>query len=191
VKLSLVVALAALVVGCSSHAVPPGHKGPWGGPCDRAYFVTPEFSTEERASLESSVTRWNERAITKLCLFDRVSSDHDDRHIVYKGRVGEWTGVEVEPGKTAIGLYRSWPDTIGILEGLSLDDFELVALHEFGHSHDLAHTARPALMAPSIGSATDFTEIDMTECRRVGACAGASVLTLTAEPAGCVLLRHD
>ena len=48
--------------------------------------------------------------------------------------------------------------------------FESVILHELGHSEELEHVPRNAVMAVREEHAEDFTEVDRAECRRAGLC---------------------
>lgn len=169
----LVLALTALLSAC----LIPDEKSlaPPDGTC-RTFVVAPEFTEAERAALERAVVRWNAIAIEPFCLRDGAPgeaevTDNGVFRVRYRSeywqqisaRLGgsDWWGVH----------FGARTHQIGIVDILGIDVFELVALHEFGHAHGLVHTGPPAIMTPGVGGTFDFTEIDMAECRRVGACA--------------------
>lgn len=173
------VVLCLLVgAGCGGNA--PEHRdeadaGP-AGPCDRTFLVSREFPLEERAALGRAVRRWNAIAIQQFCLEDAgeeiepSTAEHAIFRIAYKGEY--WKRVSESMGNVDfIGVYWGGPDVIGIVDSMPIDQFERVALHELGHAHGLSHTDAPAIMHAYEGTASDFTDKDIAECKRVGACA--------------------
>lgn len=168
-------ALAALVlVGCASYTDAPPSPAPtpvppasWG--CDRAFAASADFLPGERAALERAAARWNEVAVEQFCVVD---GDGQQLHGIWRIEVGspEWQHITSTFGGEFYGIHLGNTDRIGIVSGLEVSLFELVALHEFGHAHGLDHTEPPSLMCSWVGSADDFTPIDIAECKRVGAC---------------------
>jgi hypothetical protein len=159
-------ALVVLACGATSDPAPPS-------PCARTYFVSGAFSTDEHAALARANDRWTAIDVAPYCLVAREAPEHTIRRIPYQG--GEWQEISRSfGGANVLGLYRGADDSITIVDSLSTDLFELVAVHELGHAHGLAHVDAPAIMHATIGTATDFTPNDMAECRRVGACPDAS-----------------
>ncbi len=178
-------ALAAFLFGaCAEHhgaPLPPIPEPPPG--CERTFVVSPAFLPEERDALERAVTRWNRVAIEQFCLTDGTGEaiEHGIFRIEYGGTY--WKGLSAYfGGANILGVHFGESDQIGIVDTLGMDTFELVALHELGHAHGLAHTPPPSIMAASVGSASDFTSIDMGECRRVGACDGGDSDPLSFAP---------
>ncbi|MBX3218907.1 MAG: matrixin family metalloprotease [Labilithrix sp.] len=161
-----VVALLAIACGATTAPSPPS-------PCDRTYSVSSDFSSDERTALERANERWAEIAVAQFCLVDGDASRKTIRRIPYGS--AEWQELSRSfGGLNILGVYRGADDSITIVDSLALDLFELVALHELGHAYGLGHVDAPAIMHAAIGTATDFTPNDMTECRRVGACPGLS-----------------
>jgi hypothetical protein len=142
--------------------------------CDRTFLVSSDFPPDERAALQRAASRWNEIAIEQFCLqvTDEEIDGEDSRaifRIPYKGEY--WQKVSASMGGVDfIGIYWGW-DLIGIVDSMPIDQFERVALHEFGHAHGLGHTEAPSIMHAYDGTASDFTANDIAECKRVGACA--------------------
>lgn len=153
-------------------------------PCDRTFLVSSEFSPEERAALDRAAARWNEIAIEQFCLQDTAEEINGDDsraifRIPYKGEY--WQEISASMGGLDfIGIYWPW-DLIGIVDSMPIDQFERVALHEFGHAHGLGHTDAPSIMHAYEGTASDFTDKDIAECKRVGACEADSVASSSEE----------
>ncbi len=147
-----------------------GHDAPLPSTCDREFVVSPAFPPEERAMLEAAVVRWNAIATERFCL--RVGEADGVRHgitrIPYRGE--QWQQLSKTLGGADVLGVHYGNDQIGIVDVLDEVSFPLVALHEFGHAHGLGHIEAPAIMYYGIGTAFDFTALDMAECRRVGAC---------------------
>jgi hypothetical protein len=173
-RFAAIVAVLCLAVwglfGCSSE--PPKTSRP--GICDRVYFVSSAFPEEEYAAIDRANERWNAFGLERTCLTVGENEEHGIKRIVYASP--EWHALSREfNGLHILGVHRGSKDSIGIVgvgEALSLEYFEVVALHEFGHSRALRHTAKPAIMQPAIGDVFNFQPNDLKECRRVGACAG-------------------
>lgn len=173
--LLIVAALLAFLAACAAPVEKP--KSPRdGGSCDRTFIVSSDFPSREKEALQRAASRWNEIAIEQFCLAEADEpfgpDDMPMRGIFRMKREGEfWKSLsDSHGGATIIGVHFGESDQIGFVDDLSETDFELVALHEFGHAHALGHVAAPAIMHASIGTAWDFTSNDLAECQRVGAC---------------------
>lgn len=173
--LLIVAALLALLAACAAPVEKP--RSPQdGGSCDRTFIVSPDFPRNEQVALQRAVSRWNEIAIEQFCLTEGDEPFGPDempmRGIFRMQRGGEyWKSLsDSHGGINILGAYFSESDQIGLVDDLSEADFELVAIHEFGHARNLGHVAAPAIMHASIGTAWDFTPNDLAECQRVGAC---------------------
>lgn len=169
-------AIATLAVACvaDTHPIDYTPKRTPPGECGRTFVVAPEFTADERHALESSVERWNNVAIERFCLRDAKQGEaeqttHGVFRIAYKSPYWEQLSKNFG-GANLIGVHFGGSDQIGIVDALAPDVFEVVAVHEFGHARGLRHVSPPAIMAAIAGSAFDFTDNDMSECRRVGAC---------------------
>lgn len=135
------------------------------GDPDLVFAVDPQFSAEERADIERAAAQWNERTTTPIRF----------------GRHGGWRLEKVAWG----GITRRGAYIIEINDDLPVF---LPVLHEFGHALGLRHTCfaplvpgkrssdEPCGSRPSFGvmdaahATPEFTEFDMAECRRAGAC---------------------
>jgi hypothetical protein len=156
--LAVLTALVAFLVTC---AVSPSG----------AFAVSTEFSVEERAIIDRAVARWNEIAVPQFATYPSDEAQVGCRHCVYRIVIDSdlWRALDAKY-EGLLGIYEPAFDRIGIVWPLEPAVLELVALHEFGHAHGLVHTEDPAIMFFSVGSAVDFTDIDLAECRRVFAC---------------------
>jgi len=161
---ALVVALLLLLVACSAAIRSPYDSD---GGCGRTFHVSAAFTQGERAALESAVARWNEIADEQFCLDD---GDGNDEHGVFRLEGQELENLRADFKSDVIGVFYHEGGRIGIVANLPLDVFEVVALHEFGHAHGLQHTPPPSIMNAVVGTADDFTDNDLAECRRVSAC---------------------
>lgn len=172
--LLIVAALFAFLAACAAPVERP--KSPFvGGRCDRTFIVSPDFPESEQEALQRAATRWNEITIEQFCLVETdepFGPDDPARGIFRMKHGGEfWKSLsDKHGGVNIIGAHFPRFDQIGLVDTLSDTDFELVALHEFGHAHALGHVAAPAIMHASIGTSWDFTPNDLAECQRVGAC---------------------
>lgn len=172
----LVLVFVGLCGACTSpmrEKSEPKHKV--GSACDRAFLVAPEFLPDERTAMQSAIERWNAIAIEQFCLQSSTTPGEAERtdHGVFRVVYGspQWKQLSDQAGGSdVIGMHWSDTDQIAII-GTSAAEFELIALHEFGHAHGLGHIDPPAIMCAYIGTADDFTPNDIAECERVGACA--------------------
>lgn len=189
--------VAFLLVACGAFRekhVP--HYGPAPGTCDRVFVVSPDFDTDEVAALNRAVERWNYIATEQFCLSSGTGNERTVDHGIFK----TWRGTDEYNGwakdEPVIGLHWSGSDEIAIVGDLPIEDFELVALHELGHAHGLGHTPPPSIMCAYIGTADDFTGIDLDACRAAGACpplldAGSSSEIASQAPENaCTLLQR-
>lgn len=182
VLLTCISALVALLfIACSSpyHAGRPKPRQTPPGECGRTFLVAPEFTADEKEEILRAVDRWNDVSIETFCLAyskkpgEAETTDRGIYRIPYKGEA--WQAIsKMFNGENVLGVYWGASDQIGIVDGMAIETFYLVALHEFGHAHGLDHTACPAIMCPYVGTADDFAPNDMAECQRVGACARPS-----------------
>jgi hypothetical protein len=169
---------ALLVLGCAASSEKPEKPKPTPPlNCDRTFVLGLEFPEHERGAINRATTRWNAFAVEKFCVVEGDSSPEDVKHgifrIVYGGEY--WRQLSQSfGGSNVVGVHFGETDRIGIVDSLTEFDFELVALHEFGHAHGLGHTPAPSIMHASLRTAFDFTTFDFEECRRVGACVGNS-----------------
>lgn len=165
-----------LVVSCSSYGT-SGHKPlplPGPGDCNHSLTVTTDLSDEQRIIFNNDVARWNAIATEQFCTQPGEVNAATDQHIVFTFEHGGeyWKTLSQQfGGADVLGIYFGMADAIGFAMPQEDETFELTGLHELGHAHGLDHTVCPAIMCPYVGSATDFTPNDETECRRVGACA--------------------
>lgn len=139
--------------------------------CARVFKVRAGFSLEQRDSLARAAARWNEIAIESFCVQDdETEGGPEVRPIEYGG----------EEYQRLYAYFRSdfggahWIDAQGkdvivLRTDVDVLGFEAVAMHEFGHAHRLGHIPDPGIMSDAEFT-WDFTEYDLAECRRVGAC---------------------
>lgn len=152
---ALILAVMSLALGACF--VPQGRAE---SRCDRAFTVRPGFTVPQRRELEAAVTRWNYIAEEQFCIVEGYST---------KSYIYPRTIEEVEGG-WRVGYYVSEDDSVGVVTTLSLPDFGEIALHELGHAHGLDHAPAPAVMHYAAGTSKVFTDNDIAECQRVGAC---------------------
>lgn len=175
--LLIVAALLAFLAACAAPVESPKPSPRRdGGSCDRTFIVSSDFPAREHEALQRAADRWNEIAVEQFCLAQAEESlvppNMPSRAVFRMKHGGEyWQSLsDSHGGIDVIGVHLGDSDQIGFVDDLSEADFELVALHEFGHAHDLGHVAAPAIMHASIRTASDFTSNDLAECQRVGAC---------------------
>jgi hypothetical protein len=168
--------LSLLFFATVSACMVPIDRGypPSAADCDRTYYVSPDFPEGERQILDRAVRRWNEIAIEKFCLEDGEADRRAIVRIGYRGPL--WNDLSNNGQIDLLGVHWYGLDNIGIVDVLNPRTFYLVALHEFGHAHGLSHAGAPAIMHASIGTASDFTKIDLAECVRVEACEADTTL---------------
>lgn len=157
--------LLALSAGC---AVPAGRPAP---PCE-LFALSTDFTPTERSAVHTAVERWNARSELTICLKLQETGAPltAERAIVRVTRGSEdWATVETTHPDFA-GFMEPHRRTITIVGELGLVTTTRVTLHEIGHAFGLEHTPAPSIMHEWDGTADDLTEIDIVECRRVGAC---------------------
>lgn len=140
--------------------------------CDHPLRVSDVFDGEEYASLEAATARWNAVSDEKFCLIrKKLPAGIVKRAIVRVPTSNRSWQYNLEHiGYDLKGLYFPESDCVAVPEGLPKEELYGVVLHELGHALGLQHIAAPAVMADRQGSAVDFTENDLAECRRVGVC---------------------
>lgn len=117
----------------------------------RRYDFDSEFSTEEQVIIQQSLAKWSE-----------VSVYH-----MYRGAGG--VTIRKLESDTA-GKWYGGGRLIVVAPWVSQDPelFRAVVMHEIGHSIGLGHTTSGVMFPSTDGSR--ITEVDLAECRRVGAC---------------------
>ena len=139
------VPLLALLVGCSV-----AHAG--------TLRTLRSFPDAERAEVERAVAKWNERVRPEK----RLAFDDDGRWIVT--RRSPCTGTNGYADNTERIVYVTpGPEHAG--PGAST---YATALHELGHVLGLGHTTRGVMDPEHV--TIEFSEEDMAECHRAGAC---------------------
>lgn len=136
----LAAAALALLVGCVE-------------PDDPSFDIDSGFSDADVGGIVRAMGRWNKLTIpSKRMTLDRPSS---------------WRIERRDPG-TGFNGECLWPDRVVLIRPGS--DAEMVFLHEGGHVLDLGHVPDGTGVMSKSDALPDFTEADMAECRRAGAC---------------------
>jgi hypothetical protein len=138
--------VVALVTGCCGLLA-----------CGRPEVPVPidaTFTADERAAIASAIEDWNQRT--------------NDRHKI-ESRTWPWFIVRQDPGSARAGKCVFGAALILLRPGMSPDMLRAAARHELGHALGLQHVRR-GVMQPDTFAENDFSEEDVAECRRAGAC---------------------
>jgi hypothetical protein len=132
--------------------------------------VLPGFTADKRARLDSAVYKWNRVAKHPFCLKDGEAETSRIREVAFES--DEYKAISASfNGYQIYGVYYPDKDEVVLMSNIVDDFFEAVAMHELGHSIGLAHIEAPGIMFGGGGSPIpQFTDADMAECIRVGAC---------------------
>lgn len=117
-----------------------------------SFSIDPAFTPSEQEEIKRAAGAWN-----------TIAKDH----ITFDG--ASWHIVKRDPGPgRPNGLCQSGQRLVLIRPEPYGATTYAVAIHEFGHVLGLGHVAA-GVMNP-VNASTQFTDQDLTECRRVGAC---------------------
>ncbi len=110
------------------------------------------FTSDEQQVIAAAADAWNQVANVKIVFTDD----------------GEWLILSAESPPGIQGMKESERKIVRIDPHITLTRTYVIALHELGHVLGLKHTTR-GVMHPTGQSAT-FSDEDIRECERVGAC---------------------
>jgi hypothetical protein len=176
-----------MFVACSASTVPQDEPLPADHRvCGRTFQISSRFTDEERRMIDRGIERWNVLTFERLCVaplapeLDKPETERRVFPVVYYS--DEWAKLsDAFNGMNIIGAHFGATDEIALVTGIDDEVFETTILHELGHAHGLGHVPPPAIMYADAGTAWDFTENDLSECRRVKACP-AKATTPAADP---------
>lgn len=141
------------------------------------YRIEGPATDEQRAALVDGVASWNAHTDAKHKLHISAKGDYVvsfPERIIADGR--DWDGRECTRHTFADTLFGNancpTAPSVRVIRALTGVRLLQVMRHELGHSLGIRHIDEdgPLMGGPGRVKATDITERDITECRRVHAC---------------------